>query len=65
MKLKYVYKVIVDVMTILQDIDCNDIYARKINQTKVNKAYNKLDTFKDEIIREFIKLKQNKIKGEG
>ena len=44
----------------LNDIDIftNDLSRRTISQYKINRAYKLLDSLKDELIRENIKLKE-------
>lgn len=58
MTINHVYKKIKKVMTILENVDMMSLDKRKYNQEQINKAYNVLDNFKDELIRENIKNKQ-------
>lgn len=58
MKISHIYKIINQVMNLLEDVDFISLDKRKYNQEQINKAYNVLDSFKDEIIRENIKMKQ-------
>ena len=55
MKLKHVYNTVQKAMTELESVDLVDISKRKQSQIKVNKVYDILDNFKDELIREKIK----------
>ena len=51
MKLKYVQEITEEIMKTLENINCQD--NNKIaNQSKVNKAYNRLFDFRKEIIKE-------------
>lgn len=58
MTINHIYNIIVKAMDNLQDIDFINLDKRKYNQEQINKAYNVLDSFKDELIRENIKNKQ-------
>lgn len=58
MTINHIYNIIVKAMDNLQDIDFINLDKRKYNQEQINKAYNVLDNFKDELIRENIKNKQ-------
>lgn len=58
MKLEHVYNTVQKAMTELESVDLVDVSKRKESQVKVNKVYDILDNFKDEIIREYIKRKQ-------
>ena len=55
MKLEHVYNTIQKAMTELESVDLVDVSKRKESQVKVNKVYDILDNFKDELIREKIK----------
>lgn len=55
MKLEHVYNTIQKAMTELESVDLVDVSKRKESQVKVNKVYDILDNFKDELIRENIK----------
>ena len=57
----HIYNIIVKAMDNLQDIDFINLDKRKYNQEQINKAYNVLDNFKDELIRENIKNKQKEV----
>ena len=60
MTLSHAYKNVNKIMDLLQDIDFMTIdkHIRVKNQKELNEAYNILEAFKDELIREFIKNKQ-------
>lgn len=61
--LKETYNVVNDTMKILENINLYEVSSRTqriLNQQKIHKAYRKLDSFRDELIRENIKNKQNK-----
>lgn len=60
MTINHIYNIIVKVMDNLQDIDFINLDKRKYNQEQINKAYNVLDSFKDELIRENIKNRQKR-----
>jgi DNA-binding transcriptional regulator YhcF (GntR family) len=60
MKLEHVYNTIQKAMTELESVDLVDISKRKQSQIKVNKVYDILDNFKDELIREKIKNGRHK-----
>lgn len=65
MKIKHIYEIIDSAMKELDDIDIftNDLSRRTISQYKINRAYKLLDSLKDELIRENIKMQlenQNK-----
>ena len=62
MKISHAYKIITKIMRLLEGISTTDIYRKEINQKKVNKAYNMLDKFRDEFIRESIERKQRMAK---
>nr|DAL53623.1 MAG TPA_asm: hypothetical protein [Bacteriophage sp.] len=55
MKLEHVYNTVQKAMTELESVDLVDVSKRKESQVKVNKVYDILDNFKDELIREKIK----------
>ena len=61
MTINHIYNIIVKAMDNLQDIDFINFDKRKYNQEQINKAYNVLDSFKDELIRENIKNKQKEV----
>lgn len=61
MKLSYVLKKTKETMKILENIEFSS-YKFKQNQIMVNKAYNNLDDFKDEILNEMVKNKLEKQK---
>ena len=50
MKIKYVQDVIEEVIKILENIDCHDSH-KMYNQSKVNKAYDKLFDLRKELIQ--------------
>lgn len=60
MKIRHIYEIIDNAMKELNDIDIftNDLSRRTISQYKINRAYKLLDSLKDELIRENIKLKE-------
>ena len=58
MTINHIYSIVNQVMSLLEDIDFISLDKRKYNQEQINKAYNVLDSFKDELIRENIKNKQ-------
>lgn len=55
MTINHIYNIVVNSMNKLEDIDFINLDKRKYNQQQVNEAYNILDNFKDELIREIIK----------
>lgn len=55
MKLSYVYEKVSEVMNTLDSIDIMSYEKRRANQAQVNKAYNILESFRDEIKRERIR----------
>lgn len=58
MTINHVYNKINKAMTILENVDMMSLDKRKYNQEQINKAYELLDNFRDELIRENIKNKQ-------
>ena len=58
MTIKHIYRIIEKAMLKLDSIDFIDITKSRYNQKCLNDAYNILDNFKDELIRENIKRKQ-------
>lgn len=59
--LKETYNVVNDTMKILENINLYEVSSRTqriLNQQKIHKAYRKLDSFRDELIRENIINKQ-------
>lgn len=58
MTLSYVYTQVNKAMLSLQSVDVNDMSKRSINQKSIHKAYELLDSLKDDLIREHIKAKQ-------
>ena len=58
MKIKHIYEIIDSAMKELEDIDIftNALSRRTIAQYKINRAYKLLDNFKNELIRENIKM---------
>ena len=64
MKIKHIYEIIDNAMKELDDIDIftNDLSRRTIAQYKLNRAYKLLDNFKNELIRENIKMQLEKQK---
>lgn len=62
MKISHAYKVITEVMKILEGINTTDTQRKEMYQKRINEAYNILDKFRDEFIRESIERKQRKNK---
>lgn len=62
MTINHIYKIIVNTMIELENINLIDISKRKQNQAQLNRAYKILDDLKDELIRENIKIKQRRAK---
>lgn len=64
MKIRHIYEIITNAMKELDDIDIftNDLSRRTISQYKINRAYKLLDSLKDELIRENIKMQLEKQK---
>lgn len=60
MKISHAYKVITEVMKILEGINTTDTQRKEMYQKRINQAYNMLDKFRDEFIRESIERKQRK-----
>lgn len=60
MTIKYAYKVITEIMKLLEGINTADIYKKELYQKRINQAYNMLDKFRDEFIRESIERKQRR-----
>ena len=60
MKISHAYKVITEVMKILEGINTTDTQRKEMYQKRINEAYNMLDKFKDELIRDNIKNKQRR-----
>lgn len=58
MTINHVYNIINKVMKSIENIDMMSLDKRKYNQMQINEAYNLLDNFRDELIRENIKNKQ-------
>ena len=58
MTIKHVQEIIKKVMYEIETVDFFNNEKRRDNQKKLNKAYNILDKFNDELIREQIKNKQ-------
>lgn len=60
MKIRHIYEIIDNAMKELDDIDIftNNLSRRTISQYKINRAYKLLDSLKDELIRENIKLRE-------
>lgn len=58
MKIRHIYEIINNVMKELDDIEIftNNLSRRTIAQYKINRAYKLLDNFKNELIRENIKM---------
>ena len=60
MTINHIYNIIIKTMEELENIDFINLEKRKYNQEQVNKAYDILDNFKDELIRENIKNRRHK-----
>lgn len=58
MTIKHVQEIIKKAMYEIETVDFFNSEKRRDNQKKLNKAYNILDKFNDELIREQIKNKQ-------
>lgn len=65
MTIKHIYNIINKTMRRLENIDFISLEKRKYNQEQLNEAYNILDNFKDELIRENIKNKQREVQKNG
>lgn len=62
MKISHAYKVITETMKILEGINTTDTQRKEMYQKRINEAYNMLDKFRDEFIRESIERKQRRAK---
>lgn len=64
MKIKHIYEIIDSAMKELDDIDIftNNSSRTTISQYKINRAYKLLDSLKDKLIRENIKMQLEKQK---
>ena len=60
MTIKHVQETIKKAMYEIETVDFFNNEKRRENQKKLNKAYNILDNFNDELVREIIKNKQKK-----
>jgi len=60
MTINHIYNIVIKTMEELENIDFISLEKRKYNQEQVNKAYDILDNFKDELIRENIKNRRHK-----
>jgi len=60
MTINHIYNIVVNTMSKLENIDFISLEKRKYNQEQVNKAYDILDSFKDELIRENIKRRHKR-----
>lgn len=58
MTINHLYNITINVMNKLEHIDFYDLKKKNTNQQNINEAYQILDNFKDELIRENIKIKQ-------
>lgn len=58
MTINHIYNIVIDTMNKLENIDFINLDKRKYNQQQVNEAYRTLDNFKDELIRENIKIRR-------
>ena len=65
MTIKHIYNIINKIMRRLENIDFISLEKRKYNQEQINEAYNILDNFRDELIRENIKNKQREVQKNG
>lgn len=65
MTTKHIYNIINKAMKEIEDVDMMSLDRRKYNQEQINKAYNLLDNFRDELIRESIKNRQKHKQKEG
>jgi len=62
MTIKHIYNIINKTMKLIENIDFINLEKRKYNQEQVNKAYDILDNFRDELIRENIKQRRTQKK---
>lgn len=63
MTISHAYKKVNEVMSLIENINLYEMESRSVrilNQQKLHKAYNALNNFRDELIRENIKNKQKK-----
>lgn len=60
MTISNIHNIVVNTMQKLESIDFMSLDKRKNNQKLVNEAYNILDSFKDELIREDIKRRHKR-----
>lgn len=60
MTIKHIYNIINKAMKEIEDVDMMSLDRRKYNQEQINKAYNLLDNFRDELIRENIKRRHER-----
>ena len=60
MTINHIYNIVVNTMSKLENIDFISLEKRKYNQEQVNKAYDILDSFEDELIRENIKRRHKR-----
>lgn len=58
MTINHLYNITINVMDKLEHIDFYDLKKKNTNQRNINEAYQILNNFKDELIREDIKIKQ-------
>ena len=65
MTINHIYNIINKIMRRLENIDFISLEKRKYNQEQINEAYNILDNFRDELIRENIKNKQREVQKNG
>ena len=52
MTIKHIYKIVVDTMNKLENIDLMRLDKKANNQKQLNEAYNILDNLKEELIKE-------------
>lgn len=60
MTISHIHNIVVNTMQKLESIDFINLDKRKDNQKLVNEAYNILDSFKDELIREDLKRRHKR-----
>lgn len=58
MTINHLYNITINIMDKLEHIDFYDLKKKNTNQRNINEAYQILDEFKNELIRENIKIKQ-------
>ena len=49
MTIKHAYKVITEIMKLLEGINTADIYKKELYQKRINQAYDMLDKFREQM----------------